>query len=103
MDPKVDYKVNPGETPYFIVLYSEIVETAYSFAKSILEFIIAHELGHIKRNHMMKNLLCVPSQPHKKSGRTYRREHCTGLRRTRSGDRGKRDGSHEIYAQVTDN
>lgn len=45
----------------YIVLYSEIVETAIEQDKSILEFIIAHELGHIKRNHMLKNLLLMPS------------------------------------------
>lgn len=45
----------------YIVLYSEIVESAYEQDKNILEFIIAHELGHIKRNHMVKRLLLLPS------------------------------------------
>jgi Zn-dependent protease with chaperone function len=45
----------------YIVLYSEIVETAYDQDKSILEFIIGHEMGHIKRNHMLKNLILFPS------------------------------------------
>lgn len=45
----------------YIVLYSEIVETAYDQDKSILEFIIGHEMGHIKRNHMVKNLILIPS------------------------------------------
>lgn len=45
----------------YIVLYSEIVETAYDQDKAILEFIIGHELGHIKHNHMLKNLLLWPS------------------------------------------
>ena len=45
----------------YVVLYSEIVETAYEQDKSILEFIIGHELGHIKRKHMLKNLLLMPS------------------------------------------
>jgi Zn-dependent protease with chaperone function len=45
----------------YIVLYSEIVESAYEQDKKILEFIIGHELGHIKRNHMFKNLLLIPS------------------------------------------
>lgn len=45
----------------YIILYSEIVESAYEQDKGILEFIIAHELGHIKRNHMIKNLLLMPS------------------------------------------
>jgi Zn-dependent protease with chaperone function len=45
----------------YVVLYSEIVESAYEQDKSILEFIIGHELGHIKRNHMAKRLLLFPS------------------------------------------
>lgn len=45
----------------YIVLYSEMVETAYDQDKAILEFIIGHELGHIKQNHMIKNLLLWPS------------------------------------------
>ncbi|HEY3371565.1 MAG TPA: M48 family metallopeptidase [Prolixibacteraceae bacterium] len=45
----------------YIVLYSEIVETAYDQDKSILEFIIGHEMGHIKRQHMLKNLILMPS------------------------------------------
>ena len=45
----------------YIVLYSEIVETAYDQDKAIIEFIIGHEMGHIKRNHMIKNLILWPS------------------------------------------
>jgi Zn-dependent protease with chaperone function len=45
----------------YIVLYSEIVESALEQDKNILEFIIGHELGHIKRNHMLKKLLLFPS------------------------------------------
>jgi Zn-dependent protease with chaperone function len=45
----------------YIVLYSEIVEAAIEQDKNILEFIIGHEFGHIKRNHMLKNLVLIPS------------------------------------------
>lgn len=45
----------------YIVLYSEVVETAYEQDKSLLEFIIGHELGHVKRNHLLKRLLLFPS------------------------------------------
>jgi Zn-dependent protease with chaperone function len=45
----------------YIVLYSEIVETAYGQDKAILEFIIGHELGHVRQKHMLKNLLLWPS------------------------------------------
>ncbi|WP_163710319.1 M48 family metallopeptidase [Mangrovibacterium lignilyticum] len=45
----------------YVVLYSEIVEAAYQQDRAMLEFIIGHELGHIKRRHMQKNLLLMPS------------------------------------------
>lgn len=45
----------------YIVLFSEIVETAYEEDKNVLEFIIGHEMGHVKRNHMIKNLILFPS------------------------------------------
>lgn len=45
----------------YIVLYSEIVEISDSQDKNILEFIIGHELGHIKRNHLLKKMLLFPS------------------------------------------
>jgi Zn-dependent protease with chaperone function len=45
----------------YIVLYSEVVETALEQDKNILEFIIGHELGHIKRRHMLWKLLFFPS------------------------------------------
>lgn len=46
----------------YIVLYSEIVESSLEKDINILEFIVGHELGHIKRNHMMKKLLLFPSR-----------------------------------------
>jgi len=45
----------------YIVLYAEIVEEAYNNNIESLEFIIAHELGHVKRKHISKNLLLFPS------------------------------------------
>src|ERR1035437_3652614 len=38
----------------YIVLYSDILEEAYENNKHSVEFIIGHELGHIKRNHITK-------------------------------------------------
>ena len=45
----------------YIVLYSEIVDAAYAEDVKMLEFIIGHELGHIKRNHLTKRMLLFPS------------------------------------------
>jgi len=45
----------------YIVLFSEVVETAYEQDMHIIEFIIAHELGHIRRKHMIKSLVCFPA------------------------------------------
>jgi Zn-dependent protease with chaperone function len=45
----------------YVVLYSEIVELAYERGQEALEFVIAHELGHVRRNHMTKRLLLFPS------------------------------------------
>ncbi len=45
----------------YIVLYSDIVEEAYNTSREALEFVIGHELGHIKRKHMLKSFLLFPS------------------------------------------
>ncbi len=45
----------------FVVIYSDILETAYEQGNKAVEFIVAHELGHIKRRHTTKHLLLFPS------------------------------------------
>jgi Zn-dependent protease with chaperone function len=45
----------------YIVLYSDILEEAYSGNLEAVEFVIGHELGHIKRRHLTKSLLLFPS------------------------------------------
>jgi Zn-dependent protease with chaperone function len=45
----------------FIVLYSDVMEAAYEENMETVEFIIAHELGHIKRNHILKRLIVLPA------------------------------------------
>lgn len=45
----------------FIVLYSEIVELEKEGHEEELNFIIAHELAHLKRNHVTKQLLIIPA------------------------------------------
>jgi Zn-dependent protease with chaperone function len=45
----------------YIVIYSDLFEAAYEQNKAAVDFVLAHELGHIKRNHMLKNLLTFPA------------------------------------------
>ena len=45
----------------YIVLYSDVLEEAYQGNLEAVEFVIGHELGHIKRNHLNKKLLLFPS------------------------------------------
>lgn len=44
-----------------VVIYSEVFELARQSADEELDFIIAHELSHIKRRHVWKNILLVPA------------------------------------------
>ena len=37
---------------YYVVLFAPVVEEAYKDGKDTLRFIVGHELGHIKRNHL---------------------------------------------------
>ena len=45
----------------YIVIYSDILEEAYESGYDSVEFIIGHELGHIKRKHMVKSVFLFPS------------------------------------------
>ena len=45
----------------YVVLYSEIFELTFEEAADELNFVIAHELGHIKRHHMIKRFWLWPS------------------------------------------
>jgi Zn-dependent protease with chaperone function len=45
----------------YVIIYSDILEEAYENNKDTVEFIIGHELGHIKRKHMTKSLIFFPS------------------------------------------
>lgn len=44
-----------------VVLYSEVFELAREQGQEELDFIIAHELTHVKRRHVWKNLLILPA------------------------------------------
>ncbi|WLR59407.1 M48 family metallopeptidase [Guptibacillus hwajinpoensis] len=43
-----------------VILYSDIFELIEENAEEEVTFIIAHELAHIKRNHILKHLLLLP-------------------------------------------
>lgn len=45
----------------FIVLYSEIVEIVNDGHEEELNFIIAHELAHLKRKHVTKHIFILPA------------------------------------------
>src|SRR5690606_23322977 len=44
-----------------VVLYSEVFELAREQGQAELDFIIAHELAHVKRRHVWKNILIMPA------------------------------------------
>lgn len=44
-----------------VVLYSEVFELAREKGQEELDFIIAHELAHVKRRHVWKNILILPA------------------------------------------
>jgi len=45
----------------YVVIYSDIFDLAHEEGMNELSFIIAHELGHVKRKHVLKRLLLFPS------------------------------------------
>ncbi|MFP2994657.1 M48 family metallopeptidase [Spongiivirga sp. MCCC 1A20706] len=47
----------------YMILFSELAELILSedVEKDVVDFVVAHELGHIKRNHITKKLLVYPS------------------------------------------
>lgn len=48
----------------FVVLYSDVFELAYENGKDAVSFVLGHELGHIKRNHVsfLKSILILPAK-----------------------------------------
>lgn len=45
----------------YLIIYNEILEESYHKNKEAVDFILGHELGHIKRKHMLKRLWTLPS------------------------------------------
>ena len=46
---------------HIMLLYSDLVVTSMKGDDKILQFVIGHELGHIKRRHLLKRALLLPS------------------------------------------
>jgi Zn-dependent protease with chaperone function len=45
----------------YVVLYADIVEKAFEEGADVVEFVVAHELVHVRRRHVLKLMLTVPS------------------------------------------
>lgn len=48
----------------YVIVYSNILEAAYQEGKEAIEFVVGHELGHIKRNHtgFLKSWFILPAK-----------------------------------------
>lgn len=57
----------------YIVLFSDLVEAALESDPTVLDFVIAHELGHLKRRHMQKRLWTLPASAIPFLGAAYSR------------------------------
>ncbi|MBI9109336.1 MAG: M48 family metallopeptidase [Spirochaetales bacterium] len=45
----------------YVVLFSDIMEKAFDNGIDVVDFIVAHELTHIKKNHILKRLFIIPA------------------------------------------
>jgi Zn-dependent protease with chaperone function len=45
----------------YVVLYADIVETAYEEGSDVVDFVVAHELTHVRRRHVLKMSLTLPA------------------------------------------
>jgi Zn-dependent protease with chaperone function len=45
----------------YLVIYSDILAAAYEQNMKVVEFVIGHEMGHIKRKHIFKRFLLLPA------------------------------------------
>lgn len=56
-----------------VVIYSEIFDLIETDDKEALSFVIAHELAHVKRNHVKKQMLILPAMLIPSLGKVYSR------------------------------
>ncbi len=45
----------------YVIIYADILETAYESGPAAVGFVLGHELGHIKQKHILKRFLLLPS------------------------------------------
>lgn len=47
----------------YVILYSDVLAAAYNEGRPAVEFVVGHELGHIKRNHVtwLKSFFLMPA------------------------------------------
>lgn len=45
----------------FIVIFSDVLELAYGQGQAALDFVVCHELAHLKRRHLTWRMLLTPS------------------------------------------
>jgi len=49
-------------TRSYVAIYAELAERLYEGDADSIAFVVAHELVHVKRNHLLKNLLTLPAE-----------------------------------------
>jgi Zn-dependent protease with chaperone function len=59
----------------YVVIYSDVLELAYENGQDVVDFIIAHELAHVKLGHISfwKRLFLFPAESINMLGQAYRR------------------------------
>ncbi|WP_416149868.1 M48 family metallopeptidase [Salipaludibacillus sp. HK11] len=58
---------------HIVVIYSEVFELAREKGEKELEFVLAHELVHVKRNHVLKQMILFPAKLVPLLGQAYSR------------------------------
>ncbi len=49
-------------TRSYVAIYADLAERLYEGDEDSVAFVVAHELVHIKRNHMLRNLVTIPAE-----------------------------------------
>jgi Zn-dependent protease with chaperone function len=49
-------------TRSYVAIYADLAERLYEGDEESVFFVVAHELVHVKRNHMLRNLITLPAE-----------------------------------------